>query len=683
MMFRNAPAAQAAQAEERFMPPANSRETRFAGFAPQSYDADARTVEVILSVGASVKRWGFIEELEISAAAIDLSRVAAGLCPLLDSHNSYELDAVLGRVENVRVDGTKLLGTLRFADTERGREIEARVARGELRGISIGYSVTKWERVAIDAETGIDTWRAVAWELLEASLVPVPADPSAGVRSAGSLSPGNPGGHATIEEEEDMLKRNLPGAAAPAAPAVTIPADQAEQQRQAAAAAPAVPAAEPAQGQQRAAPVAQLSRFTAGAALAFVEQARAFGDAVATRAGELVQQNERGEISEETARSTLLGFAAEQQRAATGNLAAGGRSIPAQPTRHGTNEEGSRSAIADALIARSLRQQPSDAGRQFMGYRLLEIAAMRAGLDPRERDPNTILRAANTTSDFPLLLEAAANKILLARYETAQPTYQRIARRRDLTDFKTTKLLRVGDFPTLVAYSEDGEIKSGTINEGRETVILGSYGRILTLTRQAIINDDLGAFDEVFGSVGNVIARFENSLFFTIKAQNSGNGPKLADNVNFFNSAHGNLASSGGALSVTTLGAGRAAMMKQKDLDGNPLNIPPSIMLVGPDQQTAAEQFTSPISAIKGDDINPFAGKLDVVSDANITGNAWELYASPEVLPGFNYGYLADAPGPRIMTEEGFNWDGMRFRVTEDFYAAPTDYRAGYRNPGP
>jgi hypothetical protein len=57
-----------------------------------------------------------------------------------------------------------------------------------------------------------ETWRAVAWELLEASLVPVPADPNAVVRSA----PGTP---AHGNQEEDDMRRNLPGGAAAAAPA--------------------------------------------------------------------------------------------------------------------------------------------------------------------------------------------------------------------------------------------------------------------------------------------------------------------------------------------------------------------------------------------------------------------------------------------------------------------------------
>jgi hypothetical protein len=234
----------------------------------------------------------------------------------------------------------------------------------------------------------------------------------------------------------------------------------------------------------------------------------------------------------------------------------------------------------------------------------------------------------------------------------------------------------------LLAYQEDGEIKAGTINEGRETVILGSYGRILRLSRQAIINDDLGAFDEVLSSIGGMVSRFENGAFYAMKAVNSGDGPKLADNVNLFHATHGNKAGSGAAVDVTTLGAGRAAMRKQVDLDGNPLNIAPSIILNGPDTETAIEQFLAPIVAAEGAKVNPFSSKLQQVTDASITGNGWELYADPNALPCFHYGYLESAPGPRVMTHEPFNTDGLAFRVTLDFYSGATDYRGGYRNAG-
>jgi HK97 family phage prohead protease len=652
-LTRDAPAP-GVDPQERRQPQVGGRGQRAAAFVPGSYNSDARTVDAVLSAGSPVRRYYFTEELEISAAAIDLGRVARGLCPLLDAHNQNSASFIGGTVTNVRIEGVELIGTFTFAETDLGRSLEGMVSRGELRGVSIGYRVTKWE-ITRTEEDGHETWRATAWELLEASLVPVPADPNAGVRSAPGSLPA-PGVSATTEEEEDM-RRNLPGGAvAPAVVAAIPPVD--------------------ARAHPGGATIEIVARFTAGDAVSFIDQARSLN--VETRGRELVDQNGRGEVGVEAARSALLQAAAEQQRAETGSTRSVGRISVSN-----ANEDASRDAIAGALVARTLRSAPTDDQREYMGYRLLEIAASRAGLSPRERDPITILRAAHTTSDFPLLMENAGNRVLLARYGQAVPTYQALAARRDLTDFKPTAMLRIGDFPTLKPYQEDGEIKAGTIGEGKEKVLLGSYGRILRLSRQAIVNDDLGAFDQVFGSIGRMIARFENNTFYAMKASNNGLGPKLSDGKTLFHADHGNLADTGADITIDSLGDGRAKIRQAKDLDGNPLNLAPATLLVGPTQETKAEQLISPLQPQQAGSVNPFAGRLTPVVDASITGKAWELYANPDDLPTFVYGYLADAPGPRVISEETFNVDGMAWRVTEDFYCGAIDYRGAFRNGGP
>ncbi|MFN3943900.1 MAG: prohead protease/major capsid protein fusion protein [Allosphingosinicella sp.] len=671
MLVRNAAAAEAAETERR-QPMVGFQGTRFAGFNASSYDAEARTVEAVLSAGTAVRRRFFTEELVIDAQAIDLSRVASGLVPLLDAHNQWEAGAVLGGVSNVRIENGKLVGVLHFGETERAREVEGMVSRGELRGVSIGYKVTTWEIVRSDDEKH-ETWRAAAWELLEVSLVPVPADANAGVRSAGGQSA--PG--ATEEEDEMLIRQNAGGAAAPA-PAAAAPA---------APAAPAAGADSRAEAGGQPAPAAPgpsaptVTRFAGGDAVAFVDQARSLGgDALVTRANELIQQNDRGEIGVEAARSALLQAAAEAQRAATAP-AQGGARTDAGPS----NEEASRGAIVTALVARTLGRSLTDqeqGSRDFMHLSLLDLARARANVSATERDPDVILRAAHATSDFPLIMEQAGQRILLERYQAAAPTFTAIARRRNLRDFRPTSLLRVGDFPTLKPYLEDGEIKVGTIGEGKETVQLGSFGRRLILTRQAIVNDDIGAFDEVFGSIGVMIAQFENAYFYSVKNQNGGLGPKLADGKTVFHADHGNLAAAGGSMSVPLISAGRAAIRKQKNLEGQVMNLAPRILLVGPDTETLAEQLTSPLVPQQVGNVNPFSGKLDVVAEGSIGDFSYELYADPAVAPVWVFGSLESAPGPRLMSKESFSVDGMQYRVTYDFYVDAIDYRGAYRNPG-
>lgn len=646
--------------------PPPTRGTREASFVSSTYDAQAHTVEVILSAGTRVQRWYGYEELLIDPAAVNISRVAAGLCNALDSHDAYEIDAILGQVQSVRFEGGKLVGLIKFGSSERALKAEGMVARGELRGISIGYAVTTW--VVTETVGEMDVYQAARWELLEVSFVSVPADPSAGVRSVAippeNQTSANSGGATEIE---DMQTRNAPGAAAPATATAAAPAAAAPDATRTAEAAPAAPAA------AAPAPVAGVTRFDAVTSMTFMDNARSFG--LDAEARTLIEQNSRGEVGCEVARERVLQLAAERQRAGTAPALSGARA--------GEADAGQGEAIVEAIVARATRRAPSERAREFMGMRLLEVAAMRTpGINPRERDAQAILRAANATGDFPQLLANAGNKILLNRYETATPSYRAIAGRRDLRDFKQTKLLRIGDYPTLQPYTENGEIKSGTIGENGENVILGSYGRVLRLTRQAIVNDDLGAFDQMFANIGVLIGLFENATFYAAKGVAAGLGPTLSDSKTVFHAGHNNYTSSGTAISVTSLGIGRAAIRKQKNMDGNSLNLAPSILFVGADKETEADQAVAAVTPRNASDVNPFGGKLTVVTEGSVTGNAWELYADPSFAPVWSYGYLQDAPGPRVFSAQEVGFDGLSWQVTEDFYAGGIDFRGGYRNAG-
>jgi hypothetical protein len=171
-------------------PPDTQR--RFADIG--SYDQTAHTVEAVLSVGAAVARVYGTEVLLIAPGAVDLGRVRNGLCPLIDSHQIAGIDNILGRVTDAWFEAGKLVGRLAFDDSQPGRAAEGMVSRGTVRGISIGYAVTEWEIKdaegdVVDPDRERLSWdeqyqfAAVKWTLLESSLVSVPADASAMIRS--------------------------------------------------------------------------------------------------------------------------------------------------------------------------------------------------------------------------------------------------------------------------------------------------------------------------------------------------------------------------------------------------------------------------------------------------------------------------------------------------------------------
>jgi phage head maturation protease len=168
---------------------AGKLQRRFSDGAPESYSATEHSCLAILSTGSPVKRAYGTETLEISDRAVNLSRVPVAL---LDSHNQTSIDNVLGRVESAWIAGGKLHGKIIFAQTPRGKMAEQMVRRGEISSLSAGYSIEKWEAKDADgnkvdpdrAGWGDDlTFTATRWTLAECSLVGVPADAMAMIRS--------------------------------------------------------------------------------------------------------------------------------------------------------------------------------------------------------------------------------------------------------------------------------------------------------------------------------------------------------------------------------------------------------------------------------------------------------------------------------------------------------------------
>jgi hypothetical protein len=553
------------------------------------------------------------------------------------------------------------------------------VERGELTGISIGYLVRTWN-IVVDEASDIDVWRAVSWELLEASLVTVPADPLAGVRGVETAPPAPP--ESEVQPQEEDMRRDLPGGAAATAETTTAAA-AAETTTAAAAAAttaaattapaettraaPAATTAAPAAAvETRAAPVT----LTVAEVLALQTHARGLDVLTECDTAIAVEGATRASVTE----AILLAAASKQRQAVSGITSA------AHVTRD--ESETSRNAMVDALVARMQGSAPTDLGRPYMYVPIAEMLGARAGIN--SRDPSEILRRAlQTTSDFPLLLEAAANKVLMAAFQVAVPTYRALAAKKPFNDFKPHKFLRVGDFPALQTVNEAGEVKFGAFGENREQAALTTKGIIVSLSRQAIINDDLSAFSDLVNGAGLEAARTENAMFYALLNANQA----LSDNVAMFHASHGNLQSAS-AITVAALGIVRAAMRKQtgvgvKGAAGvQPLNIAPSLILTGPDKETEAQSIIAPIQAQQVGNVNPFSGTLKNVTDANITGNTWYVFADPAVLPNFIYGYLRDAEGPMMVQNQPFNVDGVSLRVLHDFAVGQVDYRGGQKNPG-
>lgn len=339
-----------------------------------------------------------------------------------------------------------------------------------------------------------------------------------------------------------------------------------------------------------------------------------------------------------------------------------------------------RKMMAEAISGQITRAPEVSAGaRQFMDMSLVELAAMSIGHTGRIRNAGdkmqVFMDASHSTSDFPAIFQNALNKVLLDRYSEYQPTYRLISKKRNFRDFRPMPLIRAGDFPTLLPIGETGEIKWGTFSEGAEVALLGSYARGLTISRQMLIDDQLLAIDDVLSNYSESIVHFEERTFYNF-ALNA----RLSDGAPVFDASRGNLAAAGAEINTASLSAGRAAMRKQESIDGQKLNLSPSILLVGPNQETAAEMILAQITPTAADAVNPFSGRMKPVVASEIEGNEWYLLS--ERAPCWVHGFLDGAEAPRVRTEEPFGTQGFSMTVEHDFGLGAADFRGGYKNPG-
>lgn len=299
------------------------------------------------------------------------------------------------------------------------------------------------------------------------------------------------------------------------------------------------------------------------------------------------------------------------------------------------------------------------------------------------------------TSDFANVLENVAAKALLTGYEESEETWRSIVRIGSLSDFKAASRVNLSSFSDLELVLESDEFQQGHLSDLKETITLGTYGKIFSLSRQAIINDDLDAFTRIPRAMGRAADRNVGDIVYSVLTTNA---VLNQDGVALFSVAtHANLAGSGGAIDETTLDAGRVAMGKQTSPapgageTGATLNIRPRLLIVPLAKQKEATKAvrttTAPVQGANTGDltVNTFFNELQVVADARLDADSatkWYLSANPNIVDTIECAFLDGVEEPFLDSQDGWQIDGIEWKVRHDVAAAASDFRGLYQNPG-
>jgi len=287
-----------------------------------------------------------------------------------------------------------------------------------------------------------------------------------------------------------------------------------------------------------------------------------------------------------------------------------------------------------------------------------------------------------------------ANKSLAQGWETAPETWQIWCDTGSVPDFKTNYVPRMSEFDDLDEVPEHGEYTYGKFTEAQESYTIATYGKLFAITRQAIINDDLGAITRVPAARGEAAARKVGDVAYAVLTANAAMG----DSVALFHATHANFVAngSGAAPGTATITAGVLAMGIQTDLRGlRRLNIRPEYLIAPKALEGGTEIFLQTFQYSDSDTVatdsslaatrkNIYAGDYFTrVYDARLDDSdaaAWFLAARKgQTVTVF---FLDGVQAPYMEQQAGWTVDGTEYKVRIDCAAKALDWVGLYMNDG-
>jgi hypothetical protein len=323
----------------------------------------------------------------------------------------------------------------------------------------------------------------------------------------------------------------------------------------------------------------------------------------------------------------------------------------------------------------------SDIGREFLRLN---------GESTLGNDSDIFMRwgALHSTTDFTNFLNQFFNKQLLIAYKIAPSGLKLCARRSAVADFRLKHIYRNSPQGQLLPVLPNGEFQRVTkADVVPETYQVQSYAAVFGISRQTLVNDDLGVFNDIAAQLSLQAAEFENQQLASLLVSN----PIMSDGNALFSVAHNNLASTPAAIADTTLTSARLAMRLQVNQNGQPIDVRPAYLVAPATQETTAQKGIAAIYPTQTNAVNVFTDFVALVVEPrldHLSGQTlpWYLFADVATVPVLEYSYLSGYEGPRVFTRVGFaggsDIDGTEVLCQLDFGAGAISWQGAYKNPG-
>lgn len=684
--------------------------TRALSISPATFDDKTSSVRAVATTEKPTRvydyeRWEYVDEILLMEGCI---YPESGRVPLLDCHSRYQVKDILGSAGDFMISeagGYKALECLvTYSGTEEGKSAAQKTKEGHLTDYSVGYRVNRKssyyipeneKQIIAGTEYTGPVKVVTSWQLMELSATPIGADEYAKARSTYHKAKTD---YAEHKREEGAMpdfdgKNDKNGHGAQGTDAGTGNTQTQEQRSEGGGSAPATTPAAAAVNvdqvrlQAQEAERARITNIQSRCRVAGMDQ-KSIDDFI-----------KRGLTTEQVTDEIFTHLEARSPSIGVGRYSGYEYEVGQE------DGEKYRAAAIDGMSLRAgLRPEKPAAGfeefRHMSLIRLAEDCAARMGVNVRGLRPldlagvvlglSTMVRSVSpaSTSDFPLILSAIANKRLGKAYQEARTTWRTFCNVVEAPDFKFIENYNVSALSTLDLIREDGEYKSKTMSESRERYVIKTYGNTFNLSRQMIINDDLRVFKAIPMKFGAAAARTINRLVYVLLNSN----PTMSDGKALFHADHGNLVSLAAAKtgpSAAALSEMRRLMRLQTDIgDNTELNLNLSSVAVPTKHETNLALILAstalPTANMSSGVVNEWQGSLSTAIDATLDGldaDAWYAFPENTAADTIEVAFLDGVEAPFIDSMVDFDTDGLKYKCRLDVGVGVTGHHI-IKNPG-
>ncbi len=629
---------------------------------PVTLDEETRSFEIIISTDSPIAemdyRSGEVIDTIIIPEGIEVP--GNGQVPYVDSHDRFSVANQLGSVRDIRVEGNQLIGRVHYADDEKSDRAYRLALGGHLTDNSIGAGIISSTRLD-ENETATFHGREYTGpakiihksRMIEVSAVAVGADPNAKNRAAQFEQ--HKEQKTEVKETKRMSETNKEAKAEKEieAPVIerTVQVDAEAIQREAVEVE-----------RTRVADIEGIAR-ECGLDQEFISQVK--------------------EESAENFRKRALTAVIEKTKEVP-------VSSPVVITEDAVDKF--RSVAGDAILLKAGMLDTDSAERQemareFAGYSLGEIARksveVRGGKSTGSMEE--IFQRALATSDFPILTSNVANKAVMQGWEQAEETYSEwVDTNGSVSDYKVQTKARAGEFDDLEEVKEGEEYKYGDRTEQSETFQLAKYGKLISFTREMLINDDLSQLADNARSLGEAANRKLGDLCYNTLILNA----PMGDGTALFHTDHGNINVATGAVpNAATMKEALKLMAYQKDIKGKRrLNIKPSFLLAPAAIQGDTEEFfQAKVWADGSTDAtrpNIYYNSVKRIYETRLDDDnaaQWYLAANRNTI---QLAFLNGQKAPYLERKDHFKTDSADWKVRIEAVAWAQNWKGMFRNEG-